>query len=652
MEELSKSCTKYGMDLGVALSPWDMNSSVYGEEVGYNAYFMQQLRELLENRKYGRDGSFVEVWMDYARSYDSVDQKYWWVKWFEEIGAMAPDAVVFSPYGSSARWIGSTDGSAGEKCWAKINATRQRAFYDRTREGEAAYLREGDPDGQTWSVAECDVSLSSGWFWKEKDGPKTMDELRDIYFRSVGRGQPLLLNVPPTPEGVIAQDFVDRVQEFGQAIRNSFRDNLVGGPGVVANASSERGSLYRVGNVLNNDTELFWAVEERDEERWLVVEFPADVIFDVLAISEHIALGQRVVRFACEVREKKHWRLLHSGQTIGAKRLLRSELVTAEAIRFTFTECLAPPIISWVGAFRAYGEFAVRDMCGDCTNVEANKLEKTGEWIWDNENIVSNEPAAGATFAFDGTKAWIVGTMDESYGGMRVFVDDFLVKTVTCQSSTRRLRQVLFASEDLADCRHVIRAESVSDAPVSIHNLYLLQNGGAGMFEIESPVYAVAAGDNVTIRILRHGGANGMASVTFQTLPGTALGGRNFVDLTSTVPFKDSENVRTIVIATIGGKKATNNLTFCGEIVAPSQGAVLGLQRKTNIVVTAATRPIARRTKGLAVTPKWRRSFLSLVLVVGGIMIGVVVWREHGRRSGATAEELSSLIHGERLYAV
>jgi alpha-L-fucosidase len=113
-----------------------------------------------------------------------------------------------------------------------------------------------------------------------------MKELMNIYFKSIGRGQPFLLNIPPTPEGVIAQKCVDRVQEFGQTIHNSFRENLVFNHDVIANASSQRGENYRAENVLNNNTGFYWVMNENDQESWPIVEFHGLVMFDVIAICE------------------------------------------------------------------------------------------------------------------------------------------------------------------------------------------------------------------------------------------------------------------------------------------------------------------------------------------------------------------------------
>ena len=45
VRELANSCEKYGMKLGIYLSPWDRHESTYGTD-GYNDYFVNQLTEL------------------------------------------------------------------------------------------------------------------------------------------------------------------------------------------------------------------------------------------------------------------------------------------------------------------------------------------------------------------------------------------------------------------------------------------------------------------------------------------------------------------------------------------------------------------------------------------------------------------------------
>ena len=61
LKDLSESCNKYGLDLGVYLSPWDRNNPVYGTGEAYNEYFASQLRDILTNY-----GTITEVWFDGA----------------------------------------------------------------------------------------------------------------------------------------------------------------------------------------------------------------------------------------------------------------------------------------------------------------------------------------------------------------------------------------------------------------------------------------------------------------------------------------------------------------------------------------------------------------------------------------------------------
>lgn len=75
--------------------------------------------------------------------------------------------------------------------------------------------------------SEADARITSGWFWgTKKNTPKTMDELSNMYFNSVGHNATLLLNVPPNDQGTVDQAILDRVSEFGKNIKETFDENL------------------------------------------------------------------------------------------------------------------------------------------------------------------------------------------------------------------------------------------------------------------------------------------------------------------------------------------------------------------------------------------------------------------------------------------
>lgn len=584
--ELSKSCTKYDMNMGFYLSPWDANSPDYGKEVEYNEYYMNQLEEIIGDPKYGNNGKFVEVWMDGAKGTGAADQKYWFDKWFELIERLQPGAVVFSPYGSTIRWIGTESGKAGDPCWSKLNKERQRKHYDETGGDEPAYLNTGDPEGDIWSVGECDVSLTSGWFWKEGKVPKSMAELCDIYFSSVGHGQPLLLNVPPNKEGKMPDDFVARTHEFGLTVRNTFQTNMAFGQGVTATASSERGPEYAASNVLNDNTDKYWTMADSELTGTLEIDLGKMMTFDVISISEHIPLGQRVINFKTEVHTNSGWSEHAQSNTIGAKRLIRSYPVTADKIRFTFTKCYAVPVIESVGVFKAYGAFAMGDgFPAELTEVDYTQIEKSGGWNEEESAITTDRSGAFATLKFKGSMCWVSGTVDPKFGNMNVYIDDQKVDTVSLQGGSHEQRQKLFGSSDLAFGEHTLKVEAAENKKIAIHSFYYLGNDGVGMFELESANYYVKKGESVTLKVKRVGGTTGKTTVTFQTAPDTAVHGRHYRDITVDLTFADGESVKEVTVETINHTEVVGNLTFYGQIVDPKNGAILGFNSSSVITI-------------------------------------------------------------------
>ena len=57
--------------------------------------------------------------------------------------------------------------------------------------------------------------IRPGWFYHEEQDPKSLEELVEIYFHSVGRGTPLLLNIPPNQDGL----FDDKISNASTNLR-------------------------------------------------------------------------------------------------------------------------------------------------------------------------------------------------------------------------------------------------------------------------------------------------------------------------------------------------------------------------------------------------------------------------------------------------
>ncbi|KAK8898520.1 hypothetical protein M9Y10_000811 [Tritrichomonas musculus] len=592
IEELSKSCTKYNMDMGLYLSPWDVNSPYYGDDILYNQYYMNQLEEILnsENKKYGNNGKFVEIWMDGAKGEGQKAQNYWFLKWFDLIYKHQPDQVIFSSYGSEIRWVGNEAAVAGVPCWNKFNNTDMRSCYDKKADCYNQDSNHGDPNGPDYQIAECDVSLTSGWFWKAGKVPKSSKEISSIYFTSVGRGQPLLLNVPPDTEGKIPDNFVEALNEFTKTRTQSFSHDFARQSGVTVQATSFRGSddRFRPENVLDESDETYWTMDDGQTTGSITIDLGEYRTFDLISIQEHIQLGQRISKFKIEVHKKStgenEWTLFDESQTIGYRHLSRSNQVTADKVRVTIVESQAVPLIQSIGIFKAVGSFAFDDDIPEgLTFIDSKTFSTTEKWTTEDEGIWTKVKGGSASTSFTGTRFYITGILDPGHGDMDVYVDDRKVATVNCKSATRKLRQVLYVSDEvsLSYDKHTVKVVCASEA-IAIHSLLYLDNNAQGMFEIASSEYSVNEGQTVTVEVRRVGGYNKKATVTFQTAPGTAVHGKNYEDVTKTLVFEagDSEP-QFIDVKTIYHQEPTGDLNFYAEIVDPTDGAITGFNHSS-----------------------------------------------------------------------
>ena len=88
------------------------------------------------------------------------------------------------------------------------------------------YLQHGDSFGTIFSIGEADVSIRPGWFYHEDQDPKSLEELVEIYFHSVGRGTPLLLNIPPNKDGLFDAKDIERLYEFAVYRNELYKEDL------------------------------------------------------------------------------------------------------------------------------------------------------------------------------------------------------------------------------------------------------------------------------------------------------------------------------------------------------------------------------------------------------------------------------------------
>ena len=290
LAELSAACQEYGIGFGVYISPWDRNDPRYGTPE-YNAAFARTLEDVHG----GRYGTIFEQWFDGACGEGPTGkrQEYDWPLFNGTVSRLQPRAIMFSDVGPGCRWVGNERGYAGETNWSTLNT---EGFTPGTGSQPTDSLNMGNVHGSNWIPAEADVSIRPGWFWKESETArlKSVEQLMDIFFGSVGRNAVLLLNVPPDTRGHIPYADSVRLMEFKAA-----RDAIFG----------------------------------RE----------ADGRFNVVSLSEDISRGQRVAEFAVDALVEGEWKEIAHGTTIGYKRLLKVPVTDSGNVRVRVLKSYGKP---------------------------------------------------------------------------------------------------------------------------------------------------------------------------------------------------------------------------------------------------------------------------------------------------------------------
>ena len=356
LQELADACREYGLKFGVYLSPWDRNHPEYGNPE-YVEVFHQQLEELLTNY-----GDVFEVWFDGANGgtgyYGGANEErkidhrtyYQWDKVEELVRKHQPEAVIFGDNGPDIRWVGNEHGIAGQTNWSTLLADQMYAGSGRHLE-----LQYGHEDGTHWVPAEADVSIRPGWYYHAKEDHlvKSLPELLDIYYGSVGRNASLLLNLPVDKRGLVHENDVAQLMKLREKLDADFETNLAVNAKVQADNTREQSSRFSADNVLDGKKDTYWAAQEGRVNGSLTLEFPEAVSFNRFLVQEYIPLGQRVKEFKLEAMINNQWKEIDSQTTIGYKRILRFDAVETTAIRFTVEDAKASPLITTIEIYNA-----------------------------------------------------------------------------------------------------------------------------------------------------------------------------------------------------------------------------------------------------------------------------------------------------------
>ena len=623
LAEISKACTDQNMDMGLYLSPWDIHEPSYGykDEHGnpttpdkdakdYNEFYNNQLEEILGNPKYGNDGHFVEVWMDGAKGSGANAQEYDFKKWFKTIqdneGKAAgydADCMLFGAEAyTTVRWIGNELGIAGKDTWSKSKVDKDKNTINSNKQGNATV---GFEDGDQWTVPEADARITSGWFWgTKKNTPKTMEELSDMYFNSVGHNATLLLNVPPNNQGTVDKAILDRVTEFGNNIKATFKTNLAKAEGASVKVSEVRGGAkeYKPGNMIDDNDETYWATSDGKKSGEILIDLGKETKFDVVSIEEAIQNGQRINNYKVEYRngDSGTWTLLEEGKTIGAKRLCRTSETTARQIKITVGTCDGKvPMISEVGVYKSTEDMEKPNPIPkgmEVIDVEDKDVADgkgfmfKGKWNPENQpqyiNGTNTWANAGAELElkFHGTKAYLFGTLDPGHGTVEITVDDGEKVTVDTKASKRAVGQRWFETPDLEDGDHTIKLK-VTGKAVGIEAAAVINNGGKGMIELESDAYTMNEEETKSLKVKRVGGTKGEIRAKLQPNPGTAIQDDYDTTLIPEIVLGENQTETTADVKTRRNTNKTGDQYFTAEITDVSEGAILGFNKKAKITI-------------------------------------------------------------------
>ncbi|MGN0778649.1 MAG: alpha-L-fucosidase [Aristaeellaceae bacterium] len=363
VREVSDACRRGGVRFGVYLSPWDRNQPLYGTGKPYDDYFVAQLTELLTGY-----GDICSVWLDGAcgEGANGRKQYYDWERYYSVVRTLQPEACIHI-CGPDVRWCGNEAGDTREEEWSVVPrrtadtekvasasqqtddaAFRQRKITASDRVLGSRALLENESD-LIWYPAEVDTSIRPGWFWhaSEDERVRPLEKLIDIYEKSVGGNATLLLNIPPTREGLIHANDVARLKELGAYIRRSYSDSLLVSAALTADDAAPGHAMDAVRTL--DDTCYIPQKEDGTAEITIRWEQPQSI--RRLVMQEQILFSQRVERFAVDAWTDGAWCEVASGTVIGYKKIVALEGVCTTALRIRVLEARVAPTFKFIGVY-------------------------------------------------------------------------------------------------------------------------------------------------------------------------------------------------------------------------------------------------------------------------------------------------------------
>lgn len=352
VKELFESCKKHGMLFGIYLSPWDMHEKTYGTPA-YNDYFVNQLTELCTNY-----GDIFAFWFDGAKGKDAPKFTYDFERYYKVIRTLQPNAAICN-CGPDVRWIGNEAGNVRESEWSVIegaNVSVEKVMANSQQEkdeapqgfdccakdmGSRKVLK--DAENLIWSPGEADVSIHKGWFYNPHPVRRSAKELEKIYFRTVGGNALLLLNVPPSKNGVIEKEDVKLLEEFKKRVDAAFKEKL----SFSVLTENGRNLSEEFKNEKNKSP-----LQKGDGVLTLRLSKPAKI--KTLVLREDITQSQRIEKFEVFFKSKHGFKKVFCGTTVGSKKIVRFSFpfsFKTDEVKIAVVQSRSNPVIGSIELF-------------------------------------------------------------------------------------------------------------------------------------------------------------------------------------------------------------------------------------------------------------------------------------------------------------
>lgn len=331
VKDFVESCRKYDIKPGIYLGiRWNSfygvhNFQVVGEgkqrdlrQEQYRRMCEGMVKEICTNY-----GELFEIWFDGGADHPDngapdvlpIVQKY------------QPNCLFYHNLQlAEARWGGSESGTVPYPCYASFPTPHSHGSGVESQDQIMHLLKHGDPNGKYWLPAMSDAPLRGQngrheWFWEPGDEAhiEPLEDLVDMYYKSVGRNSTLIMGLTPNADGLMPEPDVKRLKEWGDEMNRRFENPLATTSG---------------------------------EGKTIELKLPKKQLVNHIVVQENIKNGERVRKYIVQALVSGKWQTVCDGEVIGQKHIQQFEAIKTNKIRLVVDESIATPQIKSFSVFK------------------------------------------------------------------------------------------------------------------------------------------------------------------------------------------------------------------------------------------------------------------------------------------------------------